>query len=163
MARAPSHFSIELVPGKLAALLYQAVDRWIIERADHHVHGLRQQAVRERAELPIAQMSGGEQNAVAGLFGFEEMLQPFVTDPLGNVLAIDAWKSCEGVEQPGDGAEDIIHDGLAFRESFSRGTPIRGCAWLRGGDAARPDRGAWRRGALSRAANGPATTTQIWQ
>ena len=62
-------FFDEPVPGKLPPLLHQPVGGRIIERTDDHVHRLCHQPVREGTELPIPQVRGGEQNAVAGLFG----------------------------------------------------------------------------------------------
>ena len=59
----------------------------IIERADHDVHRLRHERVGEGAEFPVAEVGGGEEDASAGLLGFEIMFQSFVTYPLVNVLS----------------------------------------------------------------------------
>ena len=64
-------FLDQVIAGKLAALFDQAIDARIVERPDHDVHRLGHQAVGEGAELPIAQVRGGEQDAVAGLLGVQ--------------------------------------------------------------------------------------------
>ncbi len=72
------------------------------------MHRLRHERVGESAELPVAEMRGGEKDASAGLFGFEIMLKSFVTYPLGNVLAIEFRKAGEDPDQARDGAENFV-------------------------------------------------------
>ena len=81
---------------------------------DHDVHRLRHERVGEGAEFPVAEMGGGEEDAAAGLLGFEIVLQAFVTYPVMNVLAIDLREAREDPDEPGDGAEDFVGDGAAL-------------------------------------------------
>jgi hypothetical protein len=59
-------------------------------------------------------MRGGEENAAAGFFRLQIVLQSFVTDPLGNVLAIDVRKTRKRIEQPADRPEHFV----GYRGSF---------------------------------------------
>ena len=79
-------FHDEAIAGELAAVLDQTVDTGIVERADHDVHRLGHERLREGAQFPVAEMRGGEEDAAPGLFGFEIVLEAFVTDQIMNVL-----------------------------------------------------------------------------
>ena len=68
--------------------------------------------MREGAQLPIAQVRGGEQHAAAALAGLFEMLEAFVADPIADVAAMDARKAREGHQQARDGAEHTVGDAL---------------------------------------------------
>ena len=84
------------------------------------MHWLGHERVREGAQFPVAEMSGGEQDAAPGLLRFEVMLKAFVTDQLMNVLGIDFGEACEDPDEPCDGAEDFICDGPALGRGFLR-------------------------------------------
>ncbi len=113
-------FDDQAIAGKLAAIFDQPIDAGIVERADHDVHRLGHQRVGEGAELPIAEMRGGEEDAASGFFGFQIMFEAFVTDPLMNVLAIDLGKAREDPDEAGDGAENFVGDGAALGWRFLR-------------------------------------------
>src|SRR5580704_8125542 len=81
-------FDDQVIAGKLAAILDQAIDTGIIERTNHDVHRLRHERVSESAELPVAEMGGGEEDATARLFGFRIVLQAVVTYQVMNVLSV---------------------------------------------------------------------------
>ena len=84
------------IAGQGAALLHQLVDHRIVERADHYVHGLGEERVGEGAELPVAEMRGGEQNAFAPRFGPFVMFEAFVAIHSLHVGGVDVGKTREG-------------------------------------------------------------------
>ena len=107
-------FDDQVVAGKPAAIFDQAVDAGIVERTDHDVHRLGHERVGEGAKFPVAEVGGGEEDASAGLFGFEIVFQAFVTDPLVYVFAVDLGKACEHPDEAREGAEDFAGDGAAL-------------------------------------------------
>ena len=63
------------------AAFRRCIDRRIVERPHHHVHRFGQQRVRIGAQLPVAQMGGGKQHAVAALFRPLIVFEAFIADP----------------------------------------------------------------------------------
>src|SRR5271165_6972698 len=90
----------------------------MVERPDHDVHRLSHQCVRERAQFPIAEVRGGNQNATAAFLRLEIVLKSLVTDPFGNVFPIDSREPREGIDQPRDGSENLVDNRLALLRGF---------------------------------------------
>jgi len=103
-------FGDEMVAGEGAAALDQGVDLGVVEWAEDHVHGGGEQGVGEGAELPIAEVRGGEEDAAALVEGGFEVLETFVADPVGDVGGADLREAREGHQQAGDGMEDAVGD-----------------------------------------------------
>ena len=104
----------EEVAGEAAAALDERVDAGVVERADDDVHRLGHEGVRERAQFPIAEMGGGEEDALACGFSALEVFEAFIANPLRDVGTVDLREAGEGDEEAGDGGEDAIGDGRAL-------------------------------------------------
>ena len=86
----------------------------VIERANHDAHWLGHEGVGEGAEFPIAEVSGGDEDASALLFGGLVMFETLIGNPIANVLFIDGRKAGEGDEHAADGAKDTIGEAAVF-------------------------------------------------
>ena len=96
----------QVVTRQRAIALDQGVDARIIERPHHDVHGRDQIGVGEGAQLPIAQVRGGDQDALAALVRSGEIFQALITDPLRDGLARNFWKAREAHHQARNRVED---------------------------------------------------------
>src|SRR5207248_2296201 len=80
------------IAGERAAAFHHRVDQRIVERAHQHVHRRGHQGMRERAQLPVSQVSGGEKHATARAQCVLKMLSPFEADPVVKILTANRWE-----------------------------------------------------------------------
>ena len=115
MVRAKSFLSTRRLPESARRRSTRRVDEGIVERADDHVHGRREQGVGKGAELPVAQVRGGEEHAAAFADGVFEVLGAFTADPARQVVPANGRELGEGYQQARDGTEDAVDNLGAVR------------------------------------------------
>ena len=109
-ARAKSVFEIRTIAGERRRRSTKRVDQRIVERPYDHVHRRGEHGVREGAQLPVAEVRGGEQDAAAGAYGLVEVLLPSQRIHCGDVVAADRREAGESDQQPGDRAKHAVDD-----------------------------------------------------
>ena len=101
-------FLDDVVAAEGSVALDERVNARIVERADDDVHRRGHPGVGERAEFPVAQVGGGNEDSSAlGESGLE-VFQAVITNQRGNVLGRKARQAGEGGEQTRDGKENAV-------------------------------------------------------
>ena len=64
----------------------------------------------ERAELPVAEVGGGDQDSAPAGHGVGEIFEAVVADPAMNVFAIQARETGDAVDHAAEGVKDTVGD-----------------------------------------------------
>ena len=138
----------EAIAGRRAAALHQRVDARIVERTHHHVHRRRHQRVREGAQLPVAQVRGGEQDALALLAARARSARSLRSGSTRGCCPC-RWrgKRAKRHQHAGDGAEHAVDDAALLAGVSVRKRHREIAHRRRGAGAGWPDREAACKGA----------------
>jgi len=104
----------DVIAGQTAPALDKSVDARMIERPDHDMHRPGHQRMGVGAQLPITEVSCRNENSASLCLCRGEVLQPFVADPLVNILFIDSREFYDAFDHASDGAKHSVDDLFAI-------------------------------------------------
>lgn len=108
-------FVNQAISRERAPILYEIVDKGVIEGPNHDAHGLRHKCVGKSAQLPVPQMRRGDQNTAAFALGRKVVVETVIRDPVANILAVQTWKPRDRDQHTCDAFEYSINNALSLR------------------------------------------------
>ncbi len=98
----------------------QRVHVRIVQRADHDLHGMALQRVKERANLPASEVSGQQQDAFAALLRRLKILEALIDSDLRSVAEGVAGEEAELAQQAPERHVDAAQNPAALVSRFFR-------------------------------------------